>query len=120
MIDLDETESEQLPSASCDASASCLAIPKRASVKADELPLPDPYPLPRNYRADVEVALKTGKMTAETSKSFYSSVAGSMLTFKRYPTKEEFARVATDIIRKYPFLKSQSKSPIVSDTICIL
>lgn len=37
----------------------------------DAVPLPDPFPLPKNYKTDVNVALKTGKMTRETKKQFF-------------------------------------------------
>ena len=59
----------------------------RKKSKLKEEPLPDPFVLPENYRPDVEVALKSGKM-------------------KRYPTREEFLRVALDVVRRYPFLES--------------
>ena len=87
--------------------------------RGSEKPLPDPFPLPLNFRSDVEVALRTGRMTRETNKAFFSSVAGCMLSFKRYPMKEEFIRIATDIIRKYPFMRSQTGSPTVSTYLYI-
>lgn len=93
-----------------------VAKSKKASSRELEshLHLPDPFPLPQNFRSDVEVALKAGQMTRETNKSFFSFLAGSILNFKRYPTKEELTRVATEVIRKYPFMKSPTGSPIVS------
>ena len=95
-------------------------MPLYKQIQSSEKPLPDPFPLPHNFRTDVEVALKTGEMTRETTKSFFSTVAGSILTFKRYPTKEEFIRIATDIVRKYPFLRSSTGSPTVSDFIVFI
>ena len=82
--------------------------------RAHEKSLPHPFPLPQNFRYDVEVALQTGQMTRETTKSFFSSVASTMLTFKHYPSREDYTRVAMAIVKKYPFLKSPSGSPIVS------
>ena len=67
---------------------------KRKFVKTedDTIPLPDPFPLPKRYRADVEVALASGKMTKETMSAFLkvSAVAAAMLVYKHYPTREDF------------------------------
>ncbi len=102
----------------CNSSSSTKSLPYCVSLKSKkqaEKSLPDPFPLPENFRRDVEVALKTQKMSRETTRSFYSAVASSMLCYKHYPTKEEYTRVAVEIIRKYPFLKSRSnRSPTVS------
>ena len=49
-----------------------LALPlaiKRETVKED--PLPDPFPLPPNYRADVEIGLKSGIMSKEAKRNFF-------------------------------------------------
>ena len=83
---------------------SALKKPSKSWVakKQAEQPLPDPFPLP-------DVALKSGEMTQET-KSFFSQVASAIYNYKKYPTKEEFTRVATDIITRYPFLSRQSNS----------
>ncbi len=60
----------------------------------DAKPLPKPFPLPKHFRQDVEMSLKKSlaekksKMTKETKRSFFSSIASYMLTFKRYPTTE--------------------------------
>ena len=106
---------KSLPSPSACIAISSNPIPKSiVSQKKSERPLPDPFPLPENFCYDVEVALKSGKMTRETTKSFYSTVASSMLSYKRYPTQEEYTRVAVEIVNKYPFLKSPSGSSVVS------
>ena len=71
-----------------------------------EEPLPDPFILPQNHRPDVELALKSGRMTAETRRAYITKVAGSIFSHKRYPTREEFQRIAIDMVRRYPFLQS--------------
>jgi hypothetical protein len=38
-------------------------------------------------------------------------IASSMFSFKRYPTREEFIRIALEIINKYPFMKTTTGSP---------
>ena len=64
--------------------------PKFVKTKDDAIPLPNPFPLPKHYRADVEVALANGKMTKTTTSSFFSSVASAMLVYKRYPTHDDY------------------------------
>ena len=56
----------------------------------DAIPLPDPFPLPKYYRPDVQVALSNGKIMKETMSSFLSTVAAAMLVFKRCLTKEKY------------------------------
>ena len=92
---------------------------KRETVK--ECPLPDPFPLPPHYRADVEIGLSSGIMSKEAKAQFFSSVAASMFTYKKKPTGEEYTRVAIQLITKYPFLKPpKSKSPVVSYRHCVI
>ena len=71
----------------------------------DEIPLPDPFPIPKNYRIDVETSLKSGKMNRQTKSAFFSSIASAVLQYKKYPTKEDYISVARAITVKYPFLK---------------
>ena len=79
----------------------------------DAVPLPDPFLLPKFYRADVELALKSSTMTEDTTRA---CVAASMFTYKRYPTADDY-RNARVIINKYPFLKSPTGTPYVSLTL---
>ena len=79
---------------------------KKKIIKPNEPPLPDPFPLPQNFRPDVELALKSGNMTANTRKTYLSQVASAIFGFKKYPSREEFMRVADQITRMYPFLQS--------------
>jgi len=93
-----------------------------SAIKKEEIiekPLPDPFPFPEHYRSDVEVGLKTGKMSWEAKKSFLSSVASAMFGYKKYPTSEEYTRVALQMITKYPFLKPPSGSSTVSASLCV-
>ena len=48
-------------------------------VPRTKVPLRNPFPLPKNFRSDVELALHTGKMTKETNAGFLSSIASAML-----------------------------------------
>ena len=100
-----------------DGSSTCSFLSKgrsRAAVKKseeDRIPLPDPFPLPKNYKADVEIALKTTRMTAETRSSFLSAVASSMYSIKKHPTKTDYVMVARTIVQNYPFMKALSPDP---------
>ena len=48
-------------------------LPKTISRSNDcDVPLPSPFLLPQNYRADVAAALEAGQMTADTEKAFNS------------------------------------------------
>ena len=81
--------------------------------ESDNVPLPDPFPLPEHYRSDVEAALRAGKMTSETRSCFISSIASAMLRYKLYPTRDDYVSVALTIIRKFPFLKSTTGTAYV-------
>ena len=122
-----------LPVISDDESASCSTVidpedstsdfdtvksKKRKVVKDldDAVPLPSPYPLPSHYSSNVEAALKQGRLCHVTRQAFLSSVSSSMLSYKRYPTYEDYFNVAHTIIQKYPFMKSPIGSPTVSFT----
>lgn len=80
----------------------------------DDVPLPDPFPLPKHYRMDVETALKSGKMNRQTRSAFFSSIASAILQYKRYPDKEDYIIVAHSIISKYPFFKTPGGANYVS------
>ena len=92
---------------------------KKKCVKTEEdfVPLPDPFPLPKHYPCDVEVALKRGKMTTRERQKFLTEVASAMLRYKRYPSSEDRYCVARSIVDKYPFLKSKDAKPYVSNYV---
>jgi hypothetical protein len=88
--------------------------PKFVKTEDDAVPLPSPFPLPKHYRADVEVSLANGKMTETTTSSFLSSIASAMLVYKRYPTRDDYVGVAQTILQKYSFMASPIGTPYVS------
>ena len=90
--------------------------PKKIKVNKDlddSIPLPSPFPLPKHFAADVELALKAKQMTRETTAKLISSVAGAMLSYKRYPSSQDYFNVAESITKNYPHLKSPQGSPNV-------
>ena len=113
---LSESDSEVSTKTSIVSSKYCLKSLPKSVVKSpeDNVPLPDPFTLPKNYRPDVASALSTGKMTMETTRAFLSTVASAMFTYKRYPTNDDYSNVARTIITKYPFMKSPTGKPYVS------
>ena len=100
------------------SSASSSTNSKKKVIKTDDdkVPLPDPFPLPKRYRPEVERALKEGVMSNNTRSHFLSAVASAMLTYKMYPTKHDYTCVARTIVRNYSFLKAPpgAGSPHVS------
>ena len=85
----------------------------------DKIPLPEPFPLPKHYRSDVETTLETGKMTAETTSAFITSIKGAILVYKKYPTGRDLEMVAKTIVRKYKFLASPVGTPYVSKYVIL-
>lgn len=79
----------------------------------DSIPLPDPFPLPKYFSRDVEIALENKKLPTRERRAFLSDVASSMLRFKRYPTRDDYITVCSTIYRTYPFLKAPSGKPYV-------
>ncbi len=113
-INLSDSESEGL------GIDSIVEIPilkrKNPIVKCEEdsIPLPNPFPLPKHYDADVECALRAKKMTTVARKAFIGKVASAMLCFKRYPTADDYNNVGYTITQAYPFMKSPAGPPAVS------
>ena len=83
--------------------------------KEETTPLPDPFPLPSNFRPDVHACLDNKRITKSARAAFFSSVAASMFQFKRYPTHDDYVAVARQVVSKYPFFASPGLgSPYVS------
>ena len=91
-------------------------VPKSFVCKTEDDAIPhlDPFELPKHYRPDVEVDLKSGSMTEDTTRAFLSSVPASMFMYKRYPSADDYRNVARVILQKYPFMKSATGKPYVS------
>lgn len=79
----------------------------------DSVPLPDPFPLPRHYRSDVEEAIVNRKMDRETTSALCTSVAAAMLVYKKYPATKEYEHVVKAIISKCSFMASPIGTPYV-------
>ena len=78
----------------------------------DERDIPDPFPFPK-YPMDVEIALKQGQISDTMYQKFVSGTARAILSFKRHPTTDERNKVALEIVKKYPFLRTPGSKPEV-------
>ena len=106
----DDARSEVL-SSSCSVTSS---TKKKATKDIDDsIPLPYPFPQPKHFSCNVEVALTCKKMTRDTTAKFISSIAGTILGYERYPTNADYQNVSLTIISKYLHLKSSTGSPHV-------
>lgn len=87
----------------------------------DMIPLPDPFPLPKHYKADVEIALKQRKMSWTTRCQFISDIASTMLGYKQYPSNEDYENVARTVVSRYPFLRAPPRAgtPHVRKTLML-
>ncbi len=55
-----------------------------------------------------------GKLSDQSLKRLATTIAGIMATYTRYPKKEEYTRVAREVIQKYPFLKCPMSGDVSS------
>ena len=117
LSDNEEWDSPSVPESSCTSASVDTPKAKRMLIVKDEedtVPLPDPFPLPKHYGNEVDVALKSKQMTTSVRKAFIQKVAASMLCYKRYPTSTDYVSVGRSVVSAYPFLKSPAGSPAVS------
>ena len=85
----------------------CTSIPLSSIIINTKQTTKFHYQNPSHYhRSDVEKTLATGKMTAETTSAFITSIKGAILVYKKYPTRRDLEMVAKTIVRKYRFLAS--------------
>ena len=79
--------------------------------------IPHPFQLPK-FPLDVEIALQQGKLLAITDQKFIPGTARAVLSYKRHPIPDERNREASEIVRKYPFLKTPGNKPEVHVECC--
>ena len=85
------------------------------------IPFPDPFPLPKHYKADVEIARKQRKMSWTTRCQFISVIASTVLEYKQYPSNEDYENVAHTVVSRYPFLRvpPRAGTPHVRKTLML-
>ena len=99
---------------SCSTICTLMPKMKTTTVKKeldDTFPLPYPFPIPKYYPCNVELALKSKQMTQEMTSKFISCVARAMLNYKCYPMSQDCNNVAQTVVDKYPQLISPTGSP---------
>lgn len=67
----------------------------------DEKPIPNPLPLP-----DIELGIKKQQMSPKQHAKLISRVANIMFGYKRYPTKDEYIKVAKEELQRWSFLEN--------------
>ena len=60
-----------------------MELPGIIEKKRKEDPIPHPFPFPLNFRPEVQICLKSGKMSAEARRHFLSSIASAMFAYRR-------------------------------------
>ena len=81
--------------------------------KDKEIVLPNPFPLPKNFTPDVEMAIKTGEVGRLTRNSFISSILHSIYQYKKYPTERDYCNLSSQIMKDFPAFFSSQVSLIV-------
>lgn len=89
-------------------------VPSIVSKKKLEPPLPTPFELPLNYPSIVMTGIAEKNLSGKARTKFISSIASAIFKYKSYPSSEEYSHVGSQIIKKYPFIKSRSGSGHVS------
>ena len=92
---------------------SASAIPDTKSASAvivikgqEDTDIPDPFPFPNHYRSDIEAGLTLQSMPPLAMAKFLTRIASVMLLYKRCPSDEDYERVASEIVARYPFMLS--------------
>ena len=91
-----------------DSPVKCIGKLKRVTQRDQEPPLPNPFPLPRNFPPLVALALKEKKFTNKARAKFVTTLANAIFMLKSYPTSRELEDVARAAIKEWEFLGSKS------------
>ena len=66
------------------------SIGKLKKYKDNDVILPHPFPFPKNFTPDVEVAIRTGEVGRLARNSFLSSILHAVYSYKKYPVEKDF------------------------------
>ena len=73
--------------------------------KDKEVILPSPFPFPKNFTPDVELAIKTKEVDRLARNSFISSILHSVYQYKKYPIERDYCNLS---MKEFPaFFSSQ-------------
>ena len=76
--------------------------------KKQEPPLPRPFDPPVNFSPLVMVGLEAEYLVGNAGIKIITAIANAIFRYKRYPTDEEYHRVAQQVVRKWKFLDTGS------------
>lgn len=71
-------------------------------------PLPNPFPLPKNFPPVVALAMKEKKLTSKARAKFVTTLANAIFMLKSYPTSRELEDVSRAALKEWEFLGSKS------------
>lgn len=91
-----------------DAPVKCVAQLKRVTQRHQEPPLPNPFPLPKNFPPVVALAMKEKKLTSKSRAKFVTTLANAIFMLKSYPTSRELEDVSRAAMKEWEFLGSKS------------
>ena len=86
----------------------CIGQLKRVTQHQQEPPLPNPFPLPKNFPPMVALATKEKKLTSKARAKFVTTLANAIFMLKSYPTSRELEDVSLAAIKEWEFLGSKS------------
>lgn len=89
-----------------------ITVKMEKRTRDQEVPLPNPYPLPQHFPAVVEAGIVAEN--PQIVPKFLSCLASSMLCYKQYPTRDEYVQVAQQVIDKYKWMLAKLGPPTVS------
>ena len=75
-----------------------------SSKRAQERPLPRPFPLPENFQPAIMAALKEGNLVGRNRTKFVTALTEAIYQYKSRPTTEEYEEVALLAVKKWNFL----------------
>ena len=72
----------------------------------EETDLPKPFPFPKHYIPQIELGLQMKSLPPKLLAKLCTRIANVMLMYKRYPNRQDYERVASELVNKYPFISS--------------
>ena len=87
----------------------CVGKLKRVTQCQQEQPLPNPFPLPRNFPPVVANALKERKLTSKSRAKFVTALENAVFMYKSYPMSRQLEDVAQQAIKQWEFAGTKSE-----------
>ena len=78
----------------------CAGKLKRITQRQQDQPLPNPFPLPRNFPPIVAHALTKQKLTSKSRANLVTALANAAFMYKTYPASRELEDIARQAIKQ--------------------